>query len=176
MNLKYNNGVYIDADGTFYSDSKGSRIIELLEAPNGYLYIPNCYLKIQNTISVKTPDQTVVVEGQWAHKMVVFSWGDRNGQKYNENLPIDHINMNHKDNRVENLEIVPTAVNLARAIRAIDYKEGQTLIRYDEYMKNLKNLSEECYDLAKQEVLNDILRKPTSSLISKIDYINKEQQ
>ena len=41
-------------------------------------------------------------------------------------------------------------------------------------MKNLKNLSEECYDLAKQEVLSDILRKPTSSLISKIDYINKE--
>lgn len=47
--------------------------------------------------------------------MVVFSFGDCYGKPYNPKLVIDHRDMNHKNNSVENLEQITQLRNLWRA-------------------------------------------------------------
>ena len=50
--------------------------------------------------------------------MVVFSFGDKNGRLYSERGYydiVDHVDMNHKNCDVSNLELVSNGINLYRA-------------------------------------------------------------
>ena len=56
--------------------------------------------------------------GLYIHRIVVFTFGDCRGQQYSstgkKNI-IDHIDMDHKNNDVDNLELVSDEINLFRS-------------------------------------------------------------
>ena len=65
------------------------------------------------------------VLGRYVHRMVVFSFGDKNGRLYSERGyydVVDLVDMNHKNNNVENLELVSNGINLYRAF--LNLKSG----------------------------------------------------
>ena len=69
---------------------------------------------ITNTISV--------IKGVFVHRMVVFSFGDCNGRSFNADLfVVDHLDMDHKNNSVFNLEQVTDIMNKFRAYYALPY-------------------------------------------------------
>ena len=93
---KYNNGVYLTEDGHAWTDETLTKEVEYIYE-NGYIMVPNKYLIVKDSEGT----------GQYLHRMMVYAFGDRNGNPYTKGLVIDHINMNHYDNSVQNLEIVP---------------------------------------------------------------------
>ena len=84
---------------------------------------------------------TETVEGKYYHRIVVYSFGDKNGRKYaSKGLRnvIDHIDMNHCNNSVQNLQLVSHGINLFRAY----YKtgSGDCATRFKEYYKSLDEI------------------------------------
>ena len=51
--------------------------------------------------------------------MVVYAFGDVNHKKFKEwpNFEIDHLDMNHRNNNISNLQLVSHGINLFRAYR-----------------------------------------------------------
>lgn len=101
-------GFGLAQNGEVFEDDEAHHPIQCTEY-FGYLVVPNKYLKRQNTKKD--------IDGQYLHRMVVYTFGDKHGKTYNPALVIDHIDMNHRNNNVSNLELVTKAVNLARAVR-----------------------------------------------------------
>ena len=75
------------------------------------------------------------------HRLVMKTWKPAPNM---ENLTIDHLNHNKRDNRLDNLEWVTRQINLERAIEdqvnEIVAKEGQLVIPYNAYDKGNKQL------------------------------------
>lgn len=114
-NVEYrrNAGVLIGSDGSVYS--KTNALITPLSDKSGYYFIPDIYLDLPTPSGEIETANGTKVRGKYLHRMVVFTFGDRNHSPYNSNLVIDHIDMNHKNNSVENLQQITQLRNLWRA-------------------------------------------------------------
>lgn len=115
--------------------------IDDLEYYNGYLIVPNKYL----TKKVSS------MPGQYLHRMVVYSWGDCNHKPFKEypNFEIDHIDLNHNNNNVSNLQLVSHGINLFRAYRKCGGKIDGTsncCSRFKEYYKSLDDFDKKVLD------------------------------
>lgn len=138
--LKYNNGLWVSRSGDVYVDSAKEIPITFEEDINGYYFIPEDKLPIKSICSkITLPDGTTVL-GRYVHRMVVFSFGDRRGVQYSERGyydVVDHIDMNHKNNCVENLEFVSNGINLYRAF--VKTKSTDCYDRFIKYYNTLDN-------------------------------------
>ena len=98
---------------------------------NGYCVVPNRYLNIKNN------EQNI--NGLFLHRMMVYAFGDRNGKKYVKGMVIDHVDMDHKNNAVDNLELVTEVVNLARAV--VICPTPLCCSRLEQYLKDVAGYS-----------------------------------
>ena len=98
------------------------------------------------------------------HSMVVFSWGDKNGNFYNAGMEIDHNNGKKFDNRPGNLEIVFSSQNLARAY-INEYKTSKNFL----FEKLNSFSSEKEMSEFKKEISNDRKYYEKYNLMKKFD-------
>lgn len=154
--LAFNNGILISKDGNAFKIRESRRSVNQLYAPTmvdiqyakiqldyskNYPIVPNEYLtkKVQN------------MSGQYLHRMVVYSWGDCNGKLFKEypNFDIDHIDMNHSNAAVKNLQLVSHGINLFRAYRkcggSID-EQNSCCFRFKSYYNSLDDLDRKILD------------------------------
>lgn len=114
-------------------ESKIKRV-EPVKTNEGYMTIPKNELQYSN-------------KDHYLHRMVVFSWGDKNGRTFltdqRRNI-VDHVDMNHANNRVDNLELVSEGINLFRAY----YKtmSSNCKARFLDYYNKLDDLDKRILD------------------------------
>lgn len=153
-------GFYLDKNGRVYKKNKGcllnsceyySEIIPEKDI-NGYCFI-------------KDPESKTVIKtasgdtnGYYVHRMVVFTFGDKNGVSYNSKgvkSVIDHIDMDHSNNAVANLEIVSDGINLFRAYWKT--KSQSCLTRLTEFYNSLDELGRFVF---KKEIEKEMQKYP----------------
>lgn len=110
---KYNAGIILSDDGTV--KNKLGEIITPLKDINGYSVIPDELLTLSRPSGKIKLNNGNFVYGKYLHRMIVYSFGDCKGNAYNTDLVIDHLDMNHSNNAVSNLEQVSKGRNLFRA-------------------------------------------------------------
>lgn len=141
--IKYNPiGIYVSDDGKIYLDEKGLNEIIPSEDSRGYLFYESN--KSKTKIQSKNGNMTT---GYYLHRIVVFTFGDCNGNLYNSNglkSDIDHIDMNHKNNSVSNLEIVTHGINLLRGWWKTGSIEMKKLL--DDYYNKLFGIERVMFD------------------------------
>lgn len=125
--------------GDVFSDKNGTCPIPLSEDISGYYFIEDRNLPIGGSYSSKItlPDGSTTT-GKYVHRMVVFSFGDCHGRMYAERGyydTVDHIDMNHKNNSVDNLELVSYGINLYRAY--VKTNIGDCYARFMAYYSSL---------------------------------------
>ena len=125
--LEYNNGIWLSRSGKAYEDEAGTKEIKLVPY-NGYYIVPNEYLEKKDKLN----------PGQFIHRMIVYRFGDCFGKPYVKGMEVDHLDMDHSHNNVENLEVVPKVVNLARAVASIPSKDC-----IDRLVKFIKDISQQ---------------------------------
>lgn len=144
----------------FQKTSDGENIINPREYET-YLYIPGKYLtgvastnRLTNTLD--SP------KGLYLHRMVVFSYGDCKGKKFTSDATIDHIDMNHKNCSVENLEIVSYGLNLFRAYYKTAYQSkgknnfvSPTENLFKDFYNSLDRIDQKILDLEIQKEINN---------------------
>lgn len=145
----FNNGIYISRQGNVLDSSE--RKIDLIESEDGYLLVPSSNLAIKKAVSKVNDKNGNIAEGVYVHRMVVFSFGDKNGKKYNPSFLIDHIDMNHKNNNVENLELVTDEINLFRAF----YKTNSSECK-KRFLNKYESLSEIEKFILKEKIKKEI--------------------
>ena len=129
--LKYNPlGFYVRSDGKFFEDEDQTKEIKLEKDESGYKYFE------------KDGKRT------YAHRIVVFTFGDCNGREYTprgkRNI-IDHLNMKHWDNDVSNLQLVSNGINLFRAYYKTGYPETEK--RFKDYYMSLDDIDKKILDI-----------------------------
>lgn len=92
-----------------------------------------------------------IKHGKYLHRMVVYSFGDRLGNKYisDRRVVIDHFDMNHSNNSVENLEQISNVRNLWRAWYFT--KSDKCKKRYEDARALLSSLELEDFLIEKAE-------------------------
>ena len=129
-------GFYVRADGKFFEDKEQKKEIELQKDDAGYLYYE------------KDGKKT------YAHRIVVFTFGDCRGMQYNKygfRSIIDHLDMKHSNNDVTNLQLVSQGINLFRAYYKTGLEEPKK--RFQEYYDKLDSLDKMILD---KEIQADI--------------------
>ena len=139
MQVVKNCGIWLREDGTAWADEVCTKQIEPSTDVSGYKYIPDTLLNAAPS-SFLLDISGEQVRGKYLHRMMVFSFGDKNGRPYQSagiRSIIDHVNMNHSDNRVENLQLVSNGINLFRAY----YKTGRPELyeRFNTYYESLSD-------------------------------------
>ena len=129
----YNNGVYLTRDGHAYIkklEDEYYQEVKYITTENDYKLVPNSYLSIKDQ---KNP-------GQWLHRMIVYTFGDCNGKKYSvyKGYDVDHFDMCHFNNAVENLQFVPHGINLFRAMDRTNSQPCKD--RFMEYYNSLNDI------------------------------------
>lgn len=127
---------------------KSFEIVKPYSDENGYLFISDEDMSLKTSSSlIKTKDGDSI-RGKYLHRIVVFSFGDCKGRKYSANgirSIIDHKDMNHKNNAVENLELVSQGINLFRAYYLCN-SEG-TKQRFEDYYNSLSSMDRRILEL-----------------------------
>lgn len=85
--------------------------------------------------------------GKYIHKLIVYSFGDCNGRKYafeGYRSIIDHIDMNHENNSVSNLQLVSKGINLFRAYYKTTSENCKK--RFYDYYNNLDYIEKKITD------------------------------
>lgn len=130
------------------------------EEISGYLVIdktkiPGC--KIYPNEVRKQLKNGSFINAEYVHRMVVYTHGDCNGNSFLQNKVIDHIDMNKKNNKIENLELVSTGINL---FRAYDKTVGEARIacleRLDNYYNSLKTIEK---NILEKEIDKEIFKE-----------------
>ena len=102
-------------------------------------------------LNLKVPSSEIrlkdgrTIRGKYLHRMVIFSFGDRNGQPYNPNLVIDHVDMNHANNSVWNLDQISYGLNLFRAYYLT--RSDGTSKKFKDYYNSLDEIDKKLLDL-----------------------------
>ena len=153
-----NRGIYITSLGHAYTASKER--IELKTSNVGYLYVDGSYFKLRDPKAMPhVRDATGArVPGDYIQNMVVYKMGDATGAEFTYERPLDHLNMDHTDNRPENLQFVPTLVNLYRAMVATDFSEKFAKLFSDEYLRILNSVETEEAKEAVKRTLDTYIR------------------
>jgi len=130
-----------DSETVFYHcDMKNNETLKLEEIKpsedkNGYYFIQTQkgdLIELAN--GIKT-------HGKYLHRMMVFSFGDCNGVPYTPTgfrSIIDHKDMNHKNNAIENLQLVSEGINLFRAYYFTKSKTCEE--RFKSYYNSLEDI------------------------------------
>lgn len=128
--IRYNPiGLFVTRDGKLYQAPYGPSKIDIDKviypsvSSNGYLYITEKdveKLNISLKCDVEDINGEIVLSCEFVHRIVVFSFGDKDGRDFNVSkrtmrCEIDHINMNKSDPSVSNLQLVSKGINLFRA-------------------------------------------------------------
>lgn len=153
-------GFYLDKNGKVYKRSidygfnSQECYIEVVPEKdiNGYCFIKDS--KSKTAIKTVSGD----VNGYYVHRMVVFTFGDKNGVSYNSKgvkSVIDHIDMDHSNNAVSNLEIVSDGINLFRAYWKT--KSKSCLSRLTDFYTELDELGKFVF---KKEIEQEMQRHP----------------
>lgn len=106
-------GVYVSTEGRFKDRRK--RILPIKINKSGY-----CLIKTEQGYKL-------------AHRIVLFTW---NPIPDSENLTVDHLNHNKRDNRVRNLEWITKDENLKRAEK--DFIKGNQSEENEKIINNKK--------------------------------------
>lgn len=111
---------------------------------NGYYFIDDKYIPSPGrSSSVIIKEDRTSTTGKYVHQMVVFTFDDCKGREYSSigiRSDIDHLDMKHENNSVENLQIVSTGINLWRAYsktKSKNSKDNNCETRFKDYYKSL---------------------------------------
>lgn len=135
-------GVWVSTEGHFKDRNK--RVIPPTTLRGGYLV-------------VKTEIRPVL-----AHRLVLMTW--RPCPDY-ENLTVDHLNHNKRDNSIKNLEWVTEEINQERAkkdcLTVEDFKEFRTLTnKYNTLVDQMESIRKKVDNQAKEiKHLRELLQK-----------------
>lgn len=116
MNVNTTVGVFISEDGKVFDSSE--KLIEPLTDKSGYKFLDETVLKTEKPLQTIIDDKGIPRKGFYLHRMIVFSFGDKNGRNYlNTGVRniVDHLDMNHGNNAKSNLQLVSNGINLFRA-------------------------------------------------------------
>lgn len=152
-------GVFVTRDGKIFqaiTDFKTGDLVPGLEiipkeTEEGYLYIADEDVKNLNKPSALVNDKVSKkkVPGKWVHHVVVYTFGDVDGSDFCEfkkgfRCVVDHLDMNKRNNSVENLQLVSFGINLFRAYykKKNDYTERL----FKTYYKSLDDIDRKILD------------------------------
>lgn len=142
--IKYNPiGIYVSDTGKIFKDKNGENEIIPSEDERGYLF----YETDKSSTLIKMKNKCFKTTGFYIHRIVVYTFGDCHGYPYNANglkSDIDHIDMNHKNNSVSNLEIVSHGINLLRAWWKTGSENMKKLL--DDYYNKLFGIERVMFD------------------------------
>lgn len=132
-----NIGVYVSNLGNVYRDENGEEKIDPEIDISGYLFIKDIDLNLTSPSSeIIRKSDLKPIKGKYVHRMVAYSFLDKTKLR-DTRYEVDHIDMNHENNSVENLDLVYKAVNLFRAWKLTG---GQNCLkRYSDYMATLSD-------------------------------------
>lgn len=169
--IRYNPiGIFVTRGGELYQAPFGSEKIDIDKriipsiSENGYLYITekdveNLRVSLKQSV-VDGMFGEVIDSCEFVHRIVVFSFGDKDGRDFNKykrtmRYEIDHINMNKADPRVENLQLVSKGVNLFRAYYNTANSNGKEYCkkRFKDYYDKLDEIDKMILD---KEILLDL--------------------
>lgn len=123
--------------------------VEIEQSISGYPFVDEKYMAPNSNSSTITKMDRTETKGKYVHQMVVFSFGDCNGNPYTSigirNI-IDHLDMNHNNNDYHNLQLVSYGINLWRAYAKTKSKtsaENNCEKRFKDYVKSLDEIDRE---------------------------------
>lgn len=149
--LRYNPaGVYLSASGKIFTAAdKTKKEIFPEKDINGYLFIDD-----KNLPGLSFPSGDIQkqnnqkAKGKYLHRMIVFTFGDCYGRKYNDcksRAIIDHIDMNKENCSVSNLQLVSTNINLFRAY--YKSKDINCEKRFKDYFNSLDDIDKKIAEI-----------------------------
>lgn len=141
-----------------YLSTTGKMFYKVLPemSANGYLFLSDRNIPYPGRGSsiIKRGEDEREVYGKYIHQMIVFTYGDKDGRKYSSvgiRNVIDHIDIDHGNNSVENLQLVSYGINLFRAYYKTKMKNYKDIdnceTRFKNYYNNLDAVDRKILDI-----------------------------